>query len=162
MIAFDLRCSGGHNFEGWFASSSDFDAQQTGGLIACPVCDDVAVQKALSVPHVGRKTNQIQSTAKSVPATVEVSTGEVMNAPALPPAMVEMMHKLATAQSEMLKESQWVGGAFAETARAIHYGEESDRLIHGETSMDEAASLADEGIAIAPLPFPVIPPSAKN
>ncbi|MVZ97483.1 DUF1178 family protein [Sphingorhabdus sp. IMCC26285] len=164
MIAFDLRCSGGHNFEGWFASSSDFDVQQTGGLIACPVCDDAVVHKALSIPNVGRKTNQILTTVKPAPAPapVEVSIGEVMNAPTLPPAMVEMMHRLATAQSEMLKESQWVGGAFAQTARAIHYGEESDRLIHGETSMDEAASLAEEGIAIAPLPFPVIPPSAKN
>ena len=48
-----------------------------------------------------------------------------MNAPTLPPAMVEMMQKLAVAQSEMLKESQWVGRDFAETARAIHYGEET-------------------------------------
>jgi hypothetical protein len=85
-----------------------------------------------------------------------------MNAPALSPAMVEMMQKLAVAQSEMLKESQWVGRDFADTARAIHYGEENERLIHGETSADEAAALADEGIAVAPLPFPVVPPSAKN
>jgi hypothetical protein len=85
-----------------------------------------------------------------------------MNAPALPPAMVEMMHKLAAAQTEMLKASQWVGREFAETARAIHYGEEGDRLIHGETSADEAEALAEEGISVAPLPFPVIPPAAKN
>jgi hypothetical protein len=162
MIAFDLSCSRGHSFEGWFASSSDFEAQQSGGLIACPMCDDVVVHKALSVPNVGRKGNQLQPAPKMVPAPVEAATGEVMNAPALPPAMVEMMQKLASAQSEMLKESQWVGGEFAETARAIHYGEEADRLIHGETSFDEAVLLAEEGIAVAPLPFPVIPPTAKN
>ena len=162
MIAFDLSCSGGHCFEGWFASSADFEAQRSGGLIACPMCNDAIVHKALSVPNVGRKGNQVQPAAKIVSAPVEAATGEVMNAPTLPPKMVEMMQKLATAQSEMLKESQWVGGEFAETARAIHYGEETDRLIHGETSFDEAVSLAEEGIAVAPLPFPVIPPTAKN
>ena len=162
MIAFDLSCSGGHSFEGWFASSADFEAQRSGGLIACPMCNDAIVHKALSVPNVGRKGNQMQPAAKIVSAPVEAATGEVMNAPTLPPKMVEMMQKLATAQSEMLKESQWVGGEFAETARAIHYGEETDRLIHGETSFDEAVSLAEEGIAVAPLPFPVIPPTAKN
>ncbi|HEV7234405.1 MAG TPA: DUF1178 family protein [Sphingorhabdus sp.] len=162
MIAFDLRCSGGHLFEGWFASSRDFDAQQSGGLVACPVCDDNMVSKALSVPNVGRKGNQLAA-SRPQPMLPEVQpVGEVMNAPSLPPAMIEMMQKLANAQSEMLKASDWVGREFAETARAIHYGEEADRLIHGETSRDEAEALADEGIAVAALPFPVIAPAAKN
>ena len=167
MIAFDLRCSGGHKFEGWFASSGDFDVQQSGGLLSCPVCDDRIVHKALSVPNVGRKGNQAVSNAANIPALAEPAPtepviGEVVNSPSLPPAMVEIMHKLAASQTEMLKSSQWVGSEFAETARAIHYGEEADRLIHGETSADEADALAEEGVAVAPLPFPVIPPAAKN
>lgn len=163
MIAFDLCCSGGHKFEGWFSSSKDFDAQRATGLLVCPVCDDEAVHKALSVPNVGRKGNQLPSSAPAqAPVAAEPVSGEVMNTPALPPAMMELMHKLASAQSEMLKESEWVGREFAETARAIHYGEETDRLIHGETSADEAEALAEEGISVAPLPFPVIPPAAKN
>lgn len=162
MIAFDLQCSGGHRFEGWFASSSDFDTQQSSGMLACPVCDDLIVNKALSVPNVGRKGNQIIPTKADLPATAEPSSGEMINAPSLSPAMLEVMQKLAAAQTEMLKASDWVGREFAETARAIHYGEEADRLIHGETSAEEAEALADEGIAVAPLPFPVIPPTAKN
>lgn len=162
MIAFDLSCSGGHCFEGWFGSSGDFDTQITRGLLTCPVCDDRVVQKALSVPNVGRKGNQIAPVATAVAAVTEPVSGEVMNTPTLPPAMVEMMQKLAAAQTEMLKASQWVGREFAETARAIHYGEEGERLIHGETSIDEAEALAEEGISVAPLPFPVIPPTAKN
>lgn len=162
MIAFDLRCSGGHQFECWFGSSADFDAQQSKGLLTCPVCDDGVVDKALSVPNVGRKGNQVVSGQTQLPVPAAPANGEVTNAPVLPPAMVEMMQKLATAQTEMLKDSQWVGREFAETARAIHYGEESDRLIHGETSPDEAKALAEEGVSIAALPFPVIPPEAKN
>jgi hypothetical protein len=162
MIAFDLKCSFGHGFEGWFASSSDFDVQQSTGLLACPICHDVAVHKALSVPNVGRKGNRIAPVSTQSPPTAEPVAGEVVNTPTLPPQMVELMHKMAAAQTEMLKTSEWVGREFAETARAIHYGEEGDRLIHGETSRDEAEALSEEGIAVAPLPFPVIPPAAKN
>ncbi len=149
-------------FEGWFASAADFSAQQANGLLACPVCDDVMVHKALSVPNVGRKGNRATVVPVPTATPVEPVSGEVVNTPSLPPAMVEMMHKLAAAQTEMLKQSDWVGREFAETARAIHYGEEADRLIHGETSADEAEALAEEGINVAPLPFPVIPPAAKN
>ena len=154
MIAFDLNCSNGHRFEGWFASSEDYSKQQSAGLLACPVCNDMTVQKALSVPHVPKKGNQ---RSVSVPVAAEPPKTD-----ALPPVVVELVQKLAVAQTEMLKQSQWVGGQFAETARAIHYGEEADRIIHGETSADEAKALMEEGIQVAPLLFPVVPPSAKN
>jgi hypothetical protein len=162
MITFDLNCSNGHQFEGWFASSADFDAQKSSGLLACPACNDGIVQKALSVPNVPRKGNQRPALLPSVtPAAAETS----VDAPAtavLPSAMAELVQKLARAQSEMLDKSQWVGGNFAETARAIYYGEEPDRLIHGETSSDEAKALVEEGVGLVPLLFPVVPPSAKN
>ena len=162
MITFDLNCSNGHQFEGWFASSADFDAQKSGGLLACPACNNGIVQKALSVPNVPRKGNQRPVLLPSVvPAAAETS----VDAPAtavLTPAMAELVQKLARAQSEMLDKSQWVGGNFAETARAIYYGEEPDRLIHGETSSDEAKALVEEGVGLVPLLFPVVPPSAKN
>jgi hypothetical protein len=162
MIAFDLNCGNGHRFEGWFASSEDYSKQQSSGLLACPVCNDMTVQKALSVPHVPKKGNQ-----RSVPVSIaDVASPTVAAAPgntdALPPAVVAFVQKLAVAQTEMLKQSQWVGGQFAETARAIHYGEEADRIIHGETSADEAKALMEEGVQVAPLLFPVVPPSAKN
>ena len=172
MISFDLCCGRGHRFEGWFSSSRDYDAQQTSGLISCPVCNDGTVSKMLSVPNIGRKGNKpvapaVAQAVDATPVSSEVVNGEVVkdevvNAPTLPTAMMEMMRKMASAQTEMLKDSQWVGRNFAETARAIHYGESDDRLIHGETSRDEAEALAEEGIAVAPLPFPVIPPAAKN
>ncbi len=166
MIAFDLSCTAGHKFEGWFASATDFDTQIHQGLLTCPVCNDGAVNKVLSVPNVGRKGNQVAQRENHSPtpasAPASPAAGEVTNAPVLPPVMVEMMQKLAAAQTELLKDSQWVGREFAETARAIHYGEEDDRLIHGETSPGEAQALAEEGVLIAPLPFPVIPPEAKN
>ena len=162
MIAFDLNCSNGHQFEGWFASSADFDTQKSSGLLACPTCNDGRIQKALSVPNVPRKGNQRAVSLPSVAPTATETKADAQAPEALPPAVAELVQKLARAQTEMLDKSQWVGGNFAETARAIHYGEEPDRLIHGETSSGEAKALVEEGIGIAPLLFPVIPPSAKN
>jgi hypothetical protein len=44
----------------------------------------------------------------------------------------------------------------------MHLGEEPIALIHGETSIAEATELADEGVSLLPLPFRVVPPSARN
>lgn len=162
MIAFDLNCSNGHQFEGWFTSSADFDAQKSNGMLTCPLCADVTVHKALSVPNVPRKGNQRPVTLPAVPSPAAAPVTELTPPAILPPEMVAVMQKLAVAQSEMLNKSHWVGGNFAETARAIHYGEEADRMIHGETSTAEAKALIEEGVSVAPLLFPVVPPSAKN
>ena len=80
----------------------------------------------------------------------------------LPPEAVEMMKKLATFQSDTLKDSRWVGDKFADDARAMHYGERDAETIHGQTTLEEAKGLLDEGIEIAPLPFPVVPPEEAN
>lgn len=167
MISFDLCCDQGHSFEGWFASSSDYEIQNTTGLLTCPVCGESSVHKMLSVPNVGRKGNrqgqqtQPMSTSTPLPDTVPAA-GQMVNAPVSPEVMAEIVQKVAAAQAEMLENSQWVGRQFAETARAIHYGESDDRLIHGEASRQEAEALAEEGVAVAPLLVPFIPPEAKN
>ena len=52
MIRYGLACEHGHEFEGWFGSSADYDAQSERGLIACPVCDSRAVAKQIMAPAV--------------------------------------------------------------------------------------------------------------
>ena len=162
MITYDLRCSSAHGFEGWFASSGDFDAQVSAGLLRCPFCDDSIIIKQLSAPNIGRKSNQARKEAVSNSEIApEINTPQMTNLP-VPEAMTEMMTKLAKLQSEVLKDSRWVGRKFADEARAMHYGEAQPQQIHGESSPQEAEALAQEGIAIAALPLPVIPPEAKN
>jgi hypothetical protein len=68
------------------------------------------------------------------------------------------MEALAAAQAKALQDSTWVGARFAEESRAMHYGERPHSTIHGQATRDEAAALADEGIAVSPLPFPFAPP----
>jgi hypothetical protein len=54
----------------------------------------------------------------------------------------------------------YVGDKFADEARAIHYGEKEEREIYGETSIDDAVELIEEGINVEPLPG--INPKIKN
>jgi hypothetical protein len=176
MIVFDLDCrSGAHRFEGWFKSSDDFAAQHARGLIACPVCGSVDVDKALQAPHLGRKGNQLPvprparepSTRPEAPAVPSGGSGKsAPTAPVaagpIPPQAIEMMRALATMQAEALKSSRYVGPSFAEDARAMHYGERETETIHGQATIAEAQELAEEGIAIMPLPFPVAPPDQAN
>ena len=159
MIVFDLECrSGGHRFEGWFGSSDDFADQQTRGLLCCPECGSDDVGKAVMAPSVGRKGNQIVATPSRSPTD---SSKQVSNA-AIPPEAMQMMRQLARMQVEALKQSRWVGKSFAEDAKAMHYGERDAEPIHGEATIDQAQELLEEGIAVAPLPFPVVPPEQAN
>lgn len=168
MIVFDLECRiGGHRFEGWFGSSDDFASQQKRGLLCCPQCGSAEVVKAPMAPNVGRKGNQVGAVAQQsadlpAPAAASPAVGQAMAASSLPPEAARMMQALATMQAEALKSSRWVGGDFAEKSRAMHYGETAAESIHGQATLDEARELLEEGIAVAPLLVPVVPPGHSN
>jgi hypothetical protein len=150
MIVFDLVCAEGHRSEGWFASSAAFAEQQARGLVTCPQCGSADVDKAPMAPAVPIRTNaRTEAPKRSV-------TG------ALPPQVAKAMQALAAAQASALKDSTWVGDRFAEESRAMHHGERDQATIHGQATRDEAVALADEGIAVSPLPFPVAPPDELN
>ena len=70
--------------------------------------------------------------------------------------------RLAALQTEMLKNSQWVGSDFTDTARAMHSGEIEPAVVHGNATIEQARSLVDDGIPVAPLPMPVTPPNRVN
>jgi hypothetical protein len=154
MIVFELACPSGHRFEGWFGSSDDYAAQHGRGQVACPECGSIAVGKAPMAPRLARKGNQQMPVPAAKPQPVTTAP--------LPPEAVKMIEALARVQAEALKQSRWVGDKFAEQSRAIHYGERDHEVIHGQATRDEAEALADEGIAVAPLLFPVAPPDALN
>lgn len=167
MIVFDLECrEGRHRFEGWFGSSHDFLRQQERGLVACPQCGSVDIIKAPMAPAVGRKGNQLAASPppeSSAPQPAQPpQSAQPMRAGALPPEAVKVMQAMAALQAEALKDSRWVGSDFAEESRAMHYGEQDAAPIHGHATLDEAKALIDEGIEVAPLPFPFVPPGKAN
>lgn len=165
MIVFDLQCDEGHPFEGWFKSSSDFADQQASGLLICPHCGSPEVEKAPMAPAVPAKGNtRAQASSRSSSQAANEAGGEVhpVASQPMPKEVQEALSKLAKAQEKALKDSTWVGDKFAEASRAMHYGETDEKPIHGKASAEEAESLAEEGIAVAPLPFPIAPPEDLN
>lgn len=155
MIVFDLCCAAGdHRFEAWFASSDSFADQQARGLIACPICGDSDVRKAVMAPRVGAKSNQqaVANPAAAAPADNDPS----------PQLVRRVIAEIAAKQAEMLPHSRWVGRDFAAAARAMHEGRAAEDLIHGQASPEEAEALRDDGIAAMPLLVPIVPPEAAN
>jgi hypothetical protein len=164
MIVFDLNCIEGHRFEGWFGSSADYEDQCARGLVSCPHCGSGDISKAPMAPAVPAKSNQrSEVVAKPAPGTMPAVAGPqpVSNMP-VPAEMRAALQALAKAQAEALKKSTWVGEDFAEKSRAMHYGEENAAPIHGQASLAEAKALAEEGVPIAPILFPVAPPDELN
>lgn len=143
MIAFDLKCAGGHVFEAWFASSTAYEEQRAGSLIACPICGDSDVAKAVMAPNVAAKGNRRET--RPTPEAVKAALAAI-----------------AAEQAEALKTSQWVGMAFADKARAMHLGDEPAGPIHGQATPDQAKALVEEGVPVAPLLVPVVPPETLN
>ena len=154
MIVFDLSCEAGHRFEGWFGSSDDYAGQQARGLVSCPQCGSAAVDKAPMAPAVPRKGNR--------PAPAPPQARQAMTRGPMPPEVAQALHKLAEAQARALAASKWVGDGFAEQSRAMHYGERDPETIHGQATAEEAAALFEEGVPVAPLPFPIAPPEDLN
>ena len=155
MIVFDLACHDGHRFEGWFGSSTEFEDQRARGLLACPACGSAEVSKAPMAPAVPAKGNR-----RAEVLSPEASR-QVANTP-MPAQVQKALAALAKAQTEALKKSTWVGNKFAEETRKMHYGERDEAPIHGQASLAEAKALIEEGVPVAPLPFPVAPPDKLN
>jgi len=155
MIVFDLCCVAGHRFEGWFGSSDDFTSQQARNLVNCPQCGSSDVTKAPMAPAVPKKGNQ-QVARPAAGQSMDLAGG------AIPAEAAEALQKLAQMQAEALKSSRWVGDKFAEESRAMHYGEREAATIHGKATPREAKELFEEGVPVAPLPFPVAPPDKLN
>ena len=150
MIVFDLKCAGGHVFEAWFGSSGDYEDQRQCGLVQCPLCGSEEIGKAVMAPRLGAKGNQTQ------PAEAPHASS------ADPEAVKAMLAAVAAMQKKLLENSSYVGSRFAAEARAIHEGASEARPIHGQASRAEAEALAEDGIEVTPLPFPVAEPNQEN
>ncbi|WP_310621806.1 DUF1178 family protein [Flexibacterium corallicola] len=178
MINYSLCCDNGHEFDGWFRNSSDFDRQLAMELVTCPVCDSSVVTKRLMAPNVStsrtktkaQKEQQLRTQAEKAavdavkppsPAPASPASGQevvtqAVHQPKISNEVKEKAHEMVEALREFRKQatrnSEDVGKNFAEEARKMHYGESEKRNIHGSSSVDDAKDLIEEGIDVVPLP----------
>lgn len=154
MILYRLRCERDHDFESWFRDSTAYDEQKARGLVTCPACGSVKVDKAIMAPALGRGTRKFTEEA---PAS---APEPALPAPAAPVALMgEQEAKLRTmlraVREHVVAHSDYVGPDFATRARRMHEGEEEQRPIYGEASPDEVRALIEDEIEV--LPLPVLP-----
>ncbi len=69
MILYDVACANDHVFEAWFKDSASFDGQVKAGEVACPVCGDIRVQKALMAPNISTGARRDDRPAPSMATT---------------------------------------------------------------------------------------------
>lgn len=135
MIRYQLLCDQDHEFEGWFSSSADYERQEADHLIPCPVCGSVRVRRAVMAPAVARRDRGSDLAALA-----------------------------ARVRAHVRDNFDYVGERFADEARAIHEGDAPDRPIWGQTTVEEAKAMIEEGVSVAPLPdaFAPTPPTKVN
>lgn len=133
MIAFDLECSNGHEFECWFQNSESFEEQNRKNLIVCPYCDDTKIRKLLSPVKTKRKA---ENPGDLVPQTMDY-------------------RRLALQVLEHInKNYDNVGSDFTNQALKMHYGVTQKKNIRGSATLDEEKLLKEEGIDY--FKFPVL------
>ena len=140
MIAFDMECSQGHVFEGWFDNSEAFEEQNASGLVSCPYCDDSNIRKVIS-PVAGKKSSQDIQPA---------------------PESVDYQRLAKEVVDYITKNSEDVGAQFAAEALKIHYGVEEKRNIRGSATQEEEKTLKEEGVEFFKIPMPKIEEEKKN
>jgi len=133
MIRYALACEHGHEFEGWFGASADYDDQSARGLLECPVCGAHSVTKQIMAPAV--------SGTKARGVNVDDAKGRAV-----------MMEAMGQIRRHVEDNFDYVGDTFAKEARAIHEGKSEERGIYGQASAAEVKALVEDGVPVAPLP----------
>jgi hypothetical protein len=159
MIHYNVRCSHGHEFDGWYTDSAGFDRLVGRGLVECPTCGDTKVQRAMMAPAVS--TRQALPAPMLTPPPQAPATPSQVSGPPSPPPMAmtggpipdQMRAMLQRMRAEVEKQCDYVGPSFADEARKIHRGESQQRGIYGETTPEQAEALSDEGIEFARIPW---------
>ncbi|MDR5820526.1 MULTISPECIES: DUF1178 family protein [unclassified Caballeronia] len=138
MKVLDLKCAHDHRFEGWFASTEEFESQLARKLVACPVCSATEVSRMPSAPRLNLSSARSEATQKAANA----------------PVATDVQARALQFMRELMSKTENVGERFAEEARRIHYNEAPARNIRGVTTPEDAHALLEEGIDILPLPVP--------
>jgi hypothetical protein len=154
MKVYNLACPLDHHFEGWFASEEDCVTQQGKGMLACPVCDSTEITRMPSAPHIAKSSSTELTVSQADSSHL---SGDVVALTGADHSHLEARVQAAFLQGmrELMGKSEDVGTSFAEEARKIHYKESPERSIRGQTTLDEAEALREEGIDV--LAMPMIP-----
>ena len=135
MIAYDLSCSQGHTFEGWFEDAQAYAKQKKKGLVTCPICNDAGVSRR--------------------PSTFAIKSRPSAGAPSKQNVDLEALGRRI--YDFVDKNFTNVGPDFAKEALKMHYGVSEPRNIRGVSTKQEEKTLQEEGVEFVKVPLPAPP-----
>ena len=130
MIKYSLECNQSHTFDAWFSDSLNFEKQNKKNQISCPNCSSLIIKKSIMAPSIPSKNY------KSDPLNEKKDKVEVV---------------LSKVRKHIEDNFDYVGDKFADEARSMHYGEKEEREIYGETTIEDAVDLIEEGVNVKPM-----------
>ena len=137
MIKYDLKCEVSHTFEGWFASSADYEEQFKDGLLSCPICGNLNIERKIVAPSIKKSSIKTHLNKNKLNNKLDI----------------EFKTKLRTLYKEIEKNTIDVGDNFAEEARMIYNGEKKSKAIRGNATKKEEKKLREEGVPYIKVPW---------
>jgi len=141
MIAFDLECSQGHLFEGWFDNFQAFEEQDAKNMISCPCCSDTNIRRVLS------------------PVTMKTSSAPDQSADL---DSIDYRRLAKEIMDYINEDFEDLGTDFTKEALKIHYGVAEKRNIKGSATAQEEKILTDEDIRFFRIPVLKVDDGKKN
>jgi hypothetical protein len=132
MIVFDLECSNGHLFEGWFDSLESFEKQNSEALVSCPYCNSTNVKKVMS-PVAVKKSDPVEQT---------------------PSGPIDYQRLAKEVVGYIQANFEDVGPRFSAEALKMHYGISEKKNIRGSATVEEEQTLKEEGIDFFKIALP--------
>ncbi|QQR81015.1 MAG: DUF1178 family protein [Deltaproteobacteria bacterium] len=157
MVIYDLICSQGHRFEGWFPGHKNFDEQKEMGLLECNVCGDHHVQKVLSGGHYVKSTGS--APARTLVKAPVHTTYPVNNGVAAS-GMLDSVTVLKAIKHYVTTHFENVGTEFPKKVKEMTNGQVPYQNIYGTATPEEQKQLAEEDIPHFLIPD--LPPEFNN
>ena len=135
MIKYNLKCSNNHEFESWFADSSEFEKLNKKKLLECIYCHSKKIKKTIMAPM------------------VSVAKKDKKNLEKIDKVFKNNKDNLIRIRNYIEKNFEFVGKNFSKKVRDVYYDKENNKKIYGSMTSKERLDLAEEGIDLISIPW---------
>tara|TARA_B100000886_G_scaffold280040_1_gene204125 strand:- start:6968 stop:7390 length:423 start_codon:yes stop_codon:yes gene_type:complete len=135
MIKYNLKCSNNHEFESWFADSSEFEKLNKKKLLECIYCHSKKIKKTIMAPM------------------VSVAKKDKKNLEKIDKVFKNNKDNLIRIRNYIEKNFEFVGKNFSKKVREVYYDKENNKKIYGSMTSKERLDLAEEGIDLISIPW---------
>ena len=135
MIKYILKCNNNHEFESWFADSSEFENLKNKKRLECIYCSSKRVSKSIMAPMISNRKEKNENF-------------NVNNK-----IFKDEKKQLLELRKFIEKNFEYVGNNFSKKVREIYYDKDNKKMIYGTSTLKERKELAEEGIDLLTIPW---------